>query len=151
MRTQVGGFPPGLNAGLHREPTRRGSLGSGASTPPAGLDEVVRDLTDKRPRRLQGLPRSEIRGRRVPVATSRAARLLGLSHLDRRRAGVGLLIPGCRSVHTFGMRFPLDLVFLDFDLRPVALRRAVPPRRLAYERRAQAVLELPAGGRGGAA
>jgi hypothetical protein len=41
------------------------------------------------------------------------------------------------------MRFPLDLVFLDFDLRPVGLRRAVPPRRFVFERRAQAVLELP--------
>jgi hypothetical protein len=76
------------------------------------------------------------------------ARLLGLSHLDLNRAGAGLLIPGCRSVHTFGMRFPLDLVFLDLDLRPVALRRGVPPRRLVFERRAQAVLEVPAG-RGG--
>jgi uncharacterized membrane protein (UPF0127 family) len=48
------------------------------------------------------------------------------------------------------MRFPLDLVFLDFDLQTVALRRAVPPRRLVFESRAQAVLELPAGGCGGA-
>lgn len=75
--------------------------------------------------------------------------MLGLSHLDQRRAGAGLLIPGCRSVHTFGMRFALDLVFLDFDMRPVALRRAVPPRRLVFERRAEAVLELPAAPGGG--
>jgi len=44
------------------------------------------------------------------------------------------------------MRFPLDLVFLDFELREVSLRLAVPPGRVAFERRAQAVLELPAGG-----
>jgi uncharacterized protein len=69
--------------------------------------------------------------------------------LDQRRAGAGLLIPGCRSVHTFGMRFALDLVFLDFNLRPVALHRAVPPRRFAFEPRAQAVLELPAASGGG--
>jgi len=50
------------------------------------LDEVMKDARDKRPRRLQGLPRTEISGRRVPVATSRRARLLGLSHLDRHRA-----------------------------------------------------------------
>jgi uncharacterized membrane protein (UPF0127 family) len=110
------------------------------------LDEVVKDARDKPPRRLEGLPRTEISGRRVPVATSRRARLLGLSHLDRQRAGAGLLIPACRSVHTFGMRFPLDLVFLDFDLRPVAHRCSVPPRRLVFERGAQAVLELPVGG-----
>ncbi len=109
----------------------------------------MRGIKDSRPRRLRGLPRAEVRGRRVPVATSRRARLLGLALLDPSRAGAGLLIPGCRSVHTFGMRFALDLVFLDFDLHPVAFRRAVPPRRVVVERRAQAVLELPVGsGRG---
>jgi uncharacterized membrane protein (UPF0127 family) len=78
------------------------------------------------------------------VALSRRARLLGLALLDRRAAGPGLLVPGCRGVHTFGMRFPLDLVFLDRELREVGLRRAVPPGRLAFERRARAVLEVPA-------
>ena len=87
----------------------------------------------------------EILGFTVPVATSMSSRLLGLALLRRGRAGPGLLIPRCRSVHTFGMRFPLDLVFLDFELREVSLRRAVRPGRVAFERRAQAVLELPAG------
>ena len=74
------------------------------------------------------------------------ARALGLAFLDRVDAGGGLLIPGCRSVHTFGMRFRLDLIFLDSDLRVVAARRAVPPRRFASCRLADSVLELPAGG-----
>jgi uncharacterized membrane protein (UPF0127 family) len=104
----------------------------------------VRKQTDSPPRRFRRQPRVEVRGRRVTVALSRRARLLGLALLDRRAAGAGLLLPGCRSVHTFGMRFPLDLVFLDFELREVSLRRAVPPGRLAFERRAQAVLEMPA-------
>jgi uncharacterized membrane protein (UPF0127 family) len=43
------------------------------------------------------------------------------------------------------MRFPLHLVFLDVNLRPVSMRRAVPPSRVAFEPRAEAVLELPAG------
>ena len=80
----------------------------------------------------------------MPVAASPRARLLGLALLDRRAAGAGLLIPGCRSVHTFGMRFRLDLVFLGAGLVPVSSRRGVPPGRIAFERRAQAVLELPA-------
>ena len=58
-------------------------------------------------------------------------------------AGAGLLIPGCRSVHTFGMRFDLDLLFLDEDGRVTELRRSVPPWRFVRCRDAAAVLELP--------
>lgn len=100
-------------------------------------------------RRLRRLPTALVLGRRVPVALDRRSRLLGLAGLARRRAGAGLLIPGCRSVHTFGMRFALDLVFLDERLRPVGLRSRVLPNRVAWFRRARAVLELPAAeGRG---
>lgn len=94
-------------------------------------------------RRLRDLPSATVLAREVPVASTRYARLLGLSNLHLDEAGPGLLIPGCRSIHTFGMRFALDLVFLDRDGRPCSVRRAVPPRRLAWERRASAVLELP--------
>ena len=85
-------------------------------------------------------------GVEVPVAQGPLPRALGLAFLERRQAGEGLLIPRCRSVHTFGMRFCLDLAFLDGALRIVALRLSVPPRRLAWCRGAAAVLELPAGG-----
>jgi len=84
----------------------------------------------------------------VPVAATRSSRLLGLALLDRDDAGPGLLIPRCRCVHTFGMRFPLELLFLDAAAQPVSVRRRVPPRRVALERRARAVLELPASGKG---
>lgn len=96
-------------------------------------------------RRLRRLRTVDVLGREVPVAESTAARLLGLSHLDREEAGDGLLIPRCSSVHTFGMRFALDLVFLDRGGRPCSLRLGVPPRRFAWDRRASAVLELPVG------
>jgi trehalose synthase len=96
-----------------------------------------------RPRRFRKLPSRSVLGREVPVASRPFTRLLGLSQLDRGAAGAGLLIPRCSSVHTFGMRFALDLVFLDRGGRPVSFRRAVPPRRLAFDRRASAVLELP--------
>ncbi len=97
------------------------------------------------PRRFRGLPVTNACGRRVPVAVTRASRLLGLALLYREEAGPGLLIPRCRCVHTFGMRFELDLVFVDEATQPVAVRRRVPPRRVVAERRARAVLELPAG------
>src|SRR5680860_118346 len=95
-------------------------------------------------RRLSRLPIADVLGHEAPVATGLRSRLLGLSHLDREQAGPGLLIPRCSSVHTFGMRFALDLVFLDRRGVPVAVRRGVPPRRVASHRAAAAVLELPA-------
>jgi uncharacterized protein len=94
-------------------------------------------------RRLRDLPSTDVLGHKVRVAAGFRARLLGLSHLDRDEAGPGLLIPRCSSVHTFGMRFALDLFFLDRDGRPCSVRRAVPPRRLASDRQASAILELP--------
>jgi len=93
-------------------------------------------------RRFKDLPSTTVLAREVPVASTQCARLLGLSHLPLEEAGLGLLIPRCRSVHTFGMRFALDLVFLDRDSQPCSVRRGVPPRRFAWDRRASAVLEL---------
>jgi uncharacterized membrane protein (UPF0127 family) len=95
-------------------------------------------------RRFRDLPMVSVLTGDFPLASTRRARLLGLSRLDLDEAGPGLLIPHCRSVHTFGMRFALDLVFLARDGRPCSVRRGVPPRRLAWDRRASAVLELPA-------
>ena len=64
---------------------------------------------------------------------------------DRDEAGPGLLIPRCSSVHTFGMRFPLDLYFLDERGAVLAVRRQTPPRRVAFCRGAGAVLEISSG------
>ena len=93
--------------------------------------------------RFREIPRQTVLGFKVPVATTFVTRLLGLSFLDIREAGQGLLIPGCRRVHTFGMRFPLDLLFLDSEGRVIDQRR-VAPRRFASCAEAFAVLELPA-------
>lgn len=95
-------------------------------------------------KRLRRLPVAIVLGREVRVAGGSRARLLGLACLDREEAGAGLLIPRCSSVHTFGMRFPLDLYFLGEHGEVVAVRRPVPARRLAFCGRARAVLELPA-------
>jgi uncharacterized membrane protein (UPF0127 family) len=95
------------------------------------------------PHRFRRLDRTTILGVEVPVASSFPSRFLGLAMLDRERAREGLLIPRCHSVHTFGMRFPLDLIFLDDVGRVIELRRAVPPNRLVRCSAAMAVLEFP--------
>ena len=80
------------------------------------------------------------------MATTRLSRLLGLALLSRARAGAGLLIPRCRSVHTLGMRFEIDVLFLDGDGRVIDSRRAVGPNRVVSCRAAAAVLEVPTPG-----
>jgi uncharacterized protein len=77
------------------------------------------------------------------VARTFRERLVGLAW-RREPPAEGLLLPRTRSVHTFGMRFALDLHWLDTAGGVVRVDRAVPPRRLRTCLRARAVLELPA-------
>jgi len=93
--------------------------------------------------RLRRLPAARRLGHEVCVAAGFRARLLGLAFLDREEAGPGPLIPRCSSVHTFGMRFPLDLFFLDESGALLAVSRRVPARRLVSARNAASVLEVP--------
>lgn len=95
-------------------------------------------------RRFARLECLELGLTRVYVARSALARLLGLAFLRRLPPDVALLIPRCRSVHTFGMRFALDLIFLDGQGRVVHSVAGVKPGRIVACRRAQAVVELPA-------
>jgi uncharacterized protein len=70
-------------------------------------------------------------------------RLVGL--IGRRSACAALLVPRCRSVHTFGMRFALDLVWLDACGAVVRVDRGVRPCRVRSCRAARSVLELRSG------
>ena len=83
----------------------------------------------------------------VRLAVTRRARLRGL--IGRREAASPLLLAPARSIHTCGMRFAIDVVFLDADLRVVKVVRGLRPWRIASARRARAVLELEAGGAAG--
>ena len=96
--------------------------------------------------RLQGLPARHLAGGlRVAEAATRRARLMGLAGLSTLSADQALLLPRCRSVHTFWMRFDLDLVWLGRDGRVLRVDRGVPPRRVRSCRQAAAVLEARSG------
>lgn len=98
------------------------------------------------PARLARLPaRSLGHDRVVFAAVGPRARALGLAWLRDIGPGCALLIAGCRSVHTFGMRFALDVLWLDAAGEVVRVDRAVAPRRVAGCRRARSVLETRAG------
>ena len=97
------------------------------------------------PKRLRRLPRHTIgSGLTILEARSPWARLLGLALLPDLPQDHALLIPRCRSVHTFGMRFALDITFLDAHGRPLRTECNVGPCRVLGDRRADAVLEARA-------
>ncbi len=85
------------------------------------------------------LARLDVRCARGPLA-----RLLGLAGLRELPAGAALLLPRTRSIHTFGMRFALDLVWLDRHGRVVRIDHGVRPGRVRGCRTARAVVELAA-------
>jgi uncharacterized membrane protein (UPF0127 family) len=96
--------------------------------------------------RLDVLPGRRLDGDlRIAEASTRKARMHGLARLDVLPATYGLHIPRCRSVHTFTMRFPLDLIWLGADGKPVRVDRDVAPRRLRTCLRARSVIEVNAG------
>jgi uncharacterized membrane protein (UPF0127 family) len=78
----------------------------------------------------------------IVIADSPLKRLRGLlGHREPPR--FALLLPRTRSVHTFGMRFPLDLHWLDAEGRTVRVDERVPPNRVRSCRAARAILEIP--------
>jgi uncharacterized membrane protein (UPF0127 family) len=81
----------------------------------------------------------------VDCARTRAQRARGLAARDPLAPGEGLHIPRCRSVHTVGMRFALDLIWLRPDGTVARVDRDVPPRRVRTCLRARSVVEVNAG------
>jgi uncharacterized membrane protein (UPF0127 family) len=89
------------------------------------------------------------------------SRLLGLARVDARSLpqGHALLLRPCSSIHTFGMRFPIDVVFADSDGNALRVVRDVPPWRIlrcagaavALEARAGELSRFLEGGRGAGA
>jgi len=81
----------------------------------------------------------------VEVADTSAKRRTGLLKRERLQTGEGLWIVPCESVHTFFMKFPIDLVYLSRRQKVRKVRSAVPPWRFSACLLAHSVLELAAG------
>jgi uncharacterized membrane protein (UPF0127 family) len=86
-----------------------------------------------------------ILARRVRVATSFQDRCVGLLGTTTLPVDQGLYLTPCRSVHTFFMRYAIDVIFLDAQHRILSARTLAPWRFSSWERRAAGVLELTAG------
>src|SRR4029079_2407833 len=81
----------------------------------------------------------------VDVAATRATRRRGLLGRESLGATEGMLLTPCKAVHTVGMLFPIDVIFIDRDGRAVRIVPALAPWRIAMSVRAKAVIELAAG------
>jgi uncharacterized membrane protein (UPF0127 family) len=82
---------------------------------------------------------------RCVLADTALARMRGLLGRRDLPSGEGILLKPASSVHMAFMRFPIDAVFLDRDLRVVKVAADLQPWRMAGSRGAKAVLEIPAG------
>jgi uncharacterized membrane protein (UPF0127 family) len=88
-----------------------------------------------------GLPVARV----VETAFDSADRRRGLLGRDGLAAGHALVIAPTNLVHTFSMRFAIDIIFTARDGRVLKVRKAVPPRRITGSLKAFAVVELAAG------
>jgi hypothetical protein len=87
----------------------------------------------------------EIVASEVRTAFDSRTRRRGLLGSQGMAAREALVIAPCQAVHTFGMRFPIDVVFVARDGRVVARRQRLSANRIAVSWRAFAAIELPAG------
>lgn len=90
--------------------------------------------------------RDRVLARSAVIADTPFARMKGLLGRDSLPEGEGMVIDPCNQIHTFFMRFPIDVLFVDNEGRIVRQLEALKPWRMSgMYFRARKVVELPAG------
>jgi len=95
--------------------------------------------------RIRNLIRGTILATDAGVADTSAKRNTGLLRHKSLPRGEALFITPCEGVHTVGMKFPIDVLFLSRQRTVVKITEAMKPWRISLCLRAHSVLELPAG------
>ena len=115
------------------------------------IDRITGQFSPSRPLkpnprlRIWNLTRQVALADCVEVADNGAARRKGLLGRDGLPGGEGIWIVPCESVHTFWMKFPIDLVYLDRAKKVKKVKSGVPPWRLSACLSAHSVLEFASG------
>jgi uncharacterized membrane protein (UPF0127 family) len=102
-------------------------------------------LTPATKLRVTNTTRGTMLADRADIADTSAKRRTGLLKHSGLAPGEGLWIVPCEGVHTFFMKFPIDVVFLNRKRTVLKIRPNMGRRRIALSLRAHSVLELPAG------
>ena len=84
-------------------------------------------------------------GDAINIAQTSRERRVGLLKHEKLDDGEGLWIAPCEAIHTFWMKFAIDIVFLDKNLKVVKITPRLKPSRMSMSLRARSVLELAAG------
>lgn len=96
--------------------------------------------------RVYNTTRNSCLGEQINVAESSLTRLVGLLGKRSLASGCGLFIVPSQAIHTVGMTFPIDVVFLDKEYNVLGVREAVRPFRVTrIFWKSLGVLELPVG------
>jgi len=96
--------------------------------------------------RVVNRTRGILLGDKVRTARTFLSRLVGLLGTAAIAEGEGLWIVPCRSVHTLGMRYPIDVAFLDARGIVIGVVEGLPPNRVGRVfRDARGALELRSG------
>jgi len=106
---------------------------------------IIRPCSPPRPMVLVNATKKSTISDRCRFANTVLKRMVGLLNRKALAQGEGLLLDHCMGIHTVGMRFPIDVLFLDKDLRVMRAVKAVPPFRTCAVKKTVYVLELPAG------
>jgi hypothetical protein len=96
--------------------------------------------------RVLNTTKGTVLGERIDVAESSVSRIVGLLGKSGLAPATGLLIMPSQAVHSIGMRFPIDVLFLDRHWKVVHAQPSMVPYRFSgLHWRARSVLELPVG------
>lgn len=95
---------------------------------------------------ITNISKATLLARKATLANTVGKRIIGLLGRRGMENGEGLIIRPCSSIHTFFMRFPIDILFLDKDSKVVkSIRRMRPFRLSGWVVGAKEVVELPSG------
>lgn len=94
---------------------------------------------------VRNISKDVVLGERIEVADTSEKRRRGLLQHERLEAGEGLWIAPTESVHSFGMKFAIDVLYLNKAKKVVKVRPDMVPGRISLCLSAYSVLELPAG------
>ena len=95
--------------------------------------------------RVRNVTRGTDLGQKVRVASSLLDRTIGLLLTPVLREGEGLWLSPCKSIHTFFMRYPIDVLFIDREGTVVHQQTYTPWRVSGWKAKSNGTLELSAG------